>query len=285
MLSWFLALGLLVSGGLGFALGAKPAFVKKTSDQHASDRNQLLMDFLYPLAIAFFAGFVFSTLVPEALTHSKGTVVAFVTGIVVMAGLSKLVFKRDPCCEAGHDHRGFGAMSLIAMSVCSLNDGMLIGLLNPVWYSGLNLGMLVHKVSSSFAIAQVLTRTNYKGNGLILFGIIYTLISPLALFLVNTTLIKTLPNTEWILAFSAGLLTYVTLTSLVPHARDIVKRQPRALFGIAVAFLISVTLGFWHTALHKKMDVDGAHGDIKVDVDAGTPAALPKTGPAQGANP
>lgn len=279
MLSWLLALGLLVSGGLGFALGAKPAFAKKASDKQGGDRNQLLMDFLYPLAVAFFAGFVFSTLVPDALTHSKGTLVAFVVGIVVMAALSKLVFKRDPCCEAGHDHRGFGAMSLIAMSVCSLNDGMIIGLLNPVWYSGLNLGMIVHKVSSSFAIAQVLTRTNYKGKGLIGFGIVYTLISPLALFLVNTTFIKTMPNNEAILAFSAGLLTYVTLTSLVPHARDIVKRQPRALFGVAVAFLVSVTLGFWHTALHKKMDVDGA------DVNAGTRFALPKTAEGQGAHP
>lgn len=261
MLAAYLALGLFLSGGFGFLLGAKPGLIRTLFLSHKNnsslniDENQRLMDYLYPLAVAFFAGFVFSTLVPDALTHSRGTLLAFGLGLLTMAALSKLVFKRDPCCETGHDYRGFGAMSLLAMSVCSLNDGLLIGLLNPVWYSGLNLGMLIHKISSSFAIAQVLRRSKYKEGGLLAFGIGYTLISPLALFLVNSGWIKSLPNTEWILAFSAGLLTYVTLTSLVPHARTIIKRQPRAIIGFVIAFLISISLGLWHTALHGHMDL------------------------------
>jgi hypothetical protein len=264
MAGTLLPLGLLISGAVGFALGAKPALllrVLRRGGNGEDHRAQDVIDSLYPLAVAFFAGFVFSTLVPDALTHSRLSVAAFVAGIAVMGLLSKLVFKRDPCCETGHDHRGFGAMSLAAMAVCSLNDGMLIGLLDPPWFSGLNLGMLVHKVSSSFAIAQVLKRTRYGGTGLAAFGIVYTLISPLAYLLAGGTWVRSLPGNESLLAFSAGLLAYVTLASLVPHSRGIIRRRPRTAYGFAFAFLISVSLGFWHTALHHKMDAAESAGN------------------------
>jgi zinc transporter ZupT len=249
-----LVVGLLVSGGVGFTLGGKPSlFAGKHGNGHPN-RAQLAMDLLYPLAVAFFAGFVFSTLVPHALTHSRGSILTFAAGIALMAVLSKLVFKQDPCCEGGHNHGGFGAMSMMAMSVCSLNDGILIGLLNPDWFSGLNLGMLVHKITSSFAIAQVLRRSRFKGAELALFGVVYTLVSPLALLAVKADWLNNLPDSELILALSAGILTYVTFGSLVPHARAIMHRRPKAIFGFVAAFAVSISLGFWHTALHHRLE-------------------------------
>ncbi len=266
-----LPLGLLISGALGFGLGARPSALfrlfRKRDGQTGRDDAQDVIDYLYPLAVAFFAGFVFSTLVPDALSHSKGSLAAFVAGISVMALLSRFVFKRDPCCETGHDHRGFGIMSLAAMAVCSLNDGLLIGLLGPSWFSGLNLGMLVHKISSSFAIVQVLKRTGFRGPGLAAFGIGYTLISPAAYLIAGSPWVRGMPDSELLLAFSAGLLAYVTLVSLVPHARAIIRRRPRTAYGFAAAFLVSVLLGFWHTALHHKMDA--------ADAPAGTLANPP----------
>ncbi len=254
MSSSLLAIGLLTSGALGFVVGGKPSLFTGNSAKSQTDRAQEVMDLLYPLAVAFFAGFVFSTLVPHALFHSRGSILAFLAGVVIMAGLSKLVFKRDPCCEGGHDHRGFGAMSLLAMSVCSLNDGVLIGILDPLWLSGLNLGMIVHKITSSFAIAQVLRRSRFQGSGLAAFGVVYTLVSPVALLAARTPWVQSHADSELILGFSAGLLTYVTLANLVPHARSIVKRRPRSAYGFAAAFLVSVSLGFWHSALHHRLD-------------------------------
>lgn len=261
-----LAIGLLISGALGFFLGARPDYLVRLirssdpSNGRASlDANDII-DFLYPLAVAFFAGFVFSTLVPDALTHSSGSFLAFAGGVTVMGLLSRYVFKRDPCCEAGHDHRGFGAMSLVAMAVCSLNDGILIGLLNPEWFSGLNIGMIIHKVTSSFAIAQVLNATRFRGWGLAVFGAGYTLISPASFLFAQGPLARNLPDVEVVLAFSAGLLVYVTVTSLIPHARAIIKRRPKTAYGFVMAFLLSICLGFWHTALHKRMEAAGDHG-------------------------
>jgi zinc transporter ZupT len=257
-----LSTGLLVSGSLGFMLGAKPSLFAGRPGPGQAERTQQAIDLLYPLAVAFFAGFVFSTLVPHALTHSRGSILAFVGGAAVMAGLSKLVFKRDPCCEGGHDHRGFGAMSLVAMSVCSLNDGLLIGLLDPSWFSGLNLGMVVHKITSSFAIAQVLRRSRFRGAGLAAFGTAYTLVSPAALLAVHGSWVKHLPDGETVMAFSAGLLTYVTLVNLAPHARAIIRRRPRAAYGFVAAFLVSVSLGFWHTALHHHLEAGESLGEV-----------------------
>lgn len=271
MSSWLLTFGLLTSGAAGFLIGANPALLARAfrKGPAQADRDaQVVMDFLFPLAVAFFAGFVFSTLVPEAMTHSRGTLIAFVCGAAAMWALSKLVFKRDPCCEVGHDHKGFGAVSLAAMAVCSLNDGLLLGLLDPPWYSGLNIGMIIHKITSSFAIAQILRQTRFRGVGLAAFGIVYTLISPLALLATRSSWFRNLPDVELLLAFSAGLLAYVTLSSLVPHARAIMRRRPSAAFGFVAAFLIAVSLGFWHTSLHRKLE-GSVHGAPVVPVADG----------------
>ena len=115
--------------------------------------------------------------------------------------------------------QALGAMSLVAMAFCSLNDGILIGLLgDPVWFSGLNIGMIIHKVTSSFAIAQVLKATHpFRGWGLAVFGAGYTLISPASfLFAQGPLARKHFPTWKKLLAFSAGLLAYVTVTSLIP---------------------------------------------------------------------
>ena len=86
------------------------------------------------------------------------------------------------------------------------------------------------------------------------FGIAYNLVSPAAYLLAHGKLIRSLPDSELLLSFSAGLLAYVTLVNLVPHARAIIKRRPRTAYGFVAAFLVSISLGLWHTALHHKMD-------------------------------
>lgn len=244
-----------------------PAYQARV-DREAQD----VIDFLYPLAVAFFAGFVFSTLVPDALTHSRSSLAAFIAGAGVMGALSKWVFKRDPCCEGGHDHRGFGFVSLIAMGVCSVNDGLLLGLLDPAWYSGLNIGMVIHKITSAFAIAQVLKQTRFRGAALYAFGVFSVCLSPLAFLATRIGWLADLPDPEPTLAFSAGLLAWVTLASLVPHARTILRRRPRIAYGCAAALAVSIGLGVWHTALHHH-----AEGDVHAPATA--PAAGSKVLP------
>jgi zinc transporter ZupT len=119
--------------------------------------------------------------------------------------------------------------------------------------------MVLHKVTSSFAIAQILRSSQYKGWKLAGFGIAYTLISPLALYAVHIPGLERALDSEWILGFSAGLLTYVTLANLVPQARRIIKRRPRTIFGFMLGFLVSLGIGFWHTRLHQNIDLGHDH--------------------------
>jgi zinc transporter ZupT len=224
-------------------------------DRDGQDAQDLI-DYLYPMAVAFFAGFVLSTLVPDALTHSRASLACFAAGAALMGFLSKKVFKRDPCCEGGHDQRGFGAVSLIAMSVCSVNDGLLLGLLSPAWWSGLNVGMFIHKITSSFAIAQVLKQTRFRGAALYAFGVFSVGISPLAYLGARGGIAQGMPEPELALAFSAGILAWVALGSLLPHARAIMRRRPRTAIGFAIALSVSIGLGFWHTAMHHRFDAE-----------------------------
>lgn len=255
MSSILLSLGVLAGGALGFWLGIRPdhAISLRPGPRRPPERGRAAaeaMELLYPLAAAFFAGFVFSTLVPDALTHSRGSLIAFAAGAAGMAILSRYVLKRDPCCEGGHDHKGLGAVSLAAMAVCSINDGLLLGLLLPAWTSGLNLGMLLHKVTSSFAIAQLLLRGGYRGRSLSAFGAAYVLVTPAALACAALPGVRGLPGLEHAMGFSAGILAYVTLASLAPHAGGILRRRPRALIGFGAALALSLGLGLWHRALH-----------------------------------
>lgn len=269
MLSLLLSLGLLAGGMLGFILGAGPGRFRRDRPRFrpvaAATASASRMELLYPLAAAFFAGFVFSTLVPEALSHSRSSIAALAAGALGMAVLSRKVLKRDPCCEGTHDanqdHKGLGAVSLAAMAVCSVNDGLLLGLLQPSWLSGLNLGMLLHKVTSSFAIAQVLVRGGYRGGSLAAFGAAYALVSPAVLMASGLPGFGSLPGMDLLMAFSGGILAYVTVASLAPHAGGILRRRPKAAIGFAAALLLSLAIGFRHRALHEEGGGHGAHGD------------------------
>jgi hypothetical protein len=247
MLSLVLFAGLLLSGLLGFLLGARPEILFRI---RSGERAQAAVELLYPLAAAFFAGYVFSTLVPEALMHSRGTLAAFLLGAAGMGILSRYLLKRDPCCEGGHDHRGLSLVSLVAMSICSVNDGMLLGLLQPAWHSGLNLGMILHKVTSSFAIAQVLVRSGHRGLGLAVFGVGYILVSPAAYAATGLPVLRDIPGGDLVAGFGAGVLAYAATAGLAPHAGAILRRRPKALFGAVAALLLSIGIGFWHRSLH-----------------------------------
>jgi hypothetical protein len=279
MLSQVLLAGLLLSGFLGFLLGARPGILFRS---RSGEGARAAVELLYPLAAAFFAGYVFSTLVPEALMHSRATLAAFVGGAAGMGILSRYLLKRDPCCEGGHDHRGLSLVSLVAMSICSVNDGMLLGLLQPAWHSGLNLGMILHKVTSSFAIAQVLVRSGHRGSGLAVFGLAYVLVSPVAYAATGLPALRDLPGGDLVTGFGAGILAYAATAGLAPHAGAILRRRPKALFGAVAALLLSIGIGIWHRALHSHAGQEAGHGrgDIGADEHAGQDPA-----PAHPASP
>lgn len=231
---------------LGFAFGVLPFRKRK----HSEDMGSGTLDHLFPVTVAFFIGYLAVTLIPHALLEARQPFAAFLLGAAVMAILSRKVFHRDPCCEVGHTHDPLGWTFFLALSVCSINDGVLIGIIHPPLFSGLNLGMLFHKVTSSFALALALGHWHYRGNRLSLLGLTNGLISPACFF--AGLYLRSAPRgvLDSLLGFSAGILTYTVLTGMLPHSHQMLKRKPTAWIGFLAALAIALYLGFLHRAWH-----------------------------------
>jgi zinc transporter ZupT len=218
------------------------------------------MDALYPIAAAFFIGFLVTTLVPHLFEDPLYLLPAFGVGYLVMALWSRQVAHHDPCCEVGHDPKPLGTASAIAMAICSLNDGLLLGLLNPPWLSGVNFGMLLHKVTSSFALAQLLSQSARSRRTVWIWTLGYAFVSPVTFYLGRSGL---LVEGRWLgmaLGFSAGILSYSIWTGMIPHSRRILKQKPMALVGFIGALAVSVILGFFHSSLHHGLTSESGKG-------------------------
>ena len=243
-MSWWLPLGLALASLAGFALGGAPFFVA------AKGENRSLLDHLYPMTVAFFIGYVGMALLPHALFEAKLSLLAFAAGVAVMAFLSRKVFHRDPCCEAGHAPDPLGWTAFLALSVCAVNDGILMGIIAPPWLSGLNLGMLFHKVTSSFALALALGHWRHRGGRLVFMGLSHALLSPIFFFAGHWAHGAVTGILEPLMGFSAGILTYTVLTGMLPHSGQMLKRKPAAWFGFSAALGLALYLGYLHRAAH-----------------------------------
>lgn len=253
MYSLWLPLGLALGSWVGFLLGTLPFRIRSSHHDHDLEHEieSSVLDYLYPITVAFFLGYLASTLIPHALFEGESIpVFSFMAGVVLMAVLSRKVLKKDPCCETGHDHEPIGWAFFIALAVCAVNDGVLLGLIDPPWLSGLNFGMLIHKVTSSFALALALGHWNYRGARLAWLGFINGLISP-ALFFVGLALKgQSMLPFDSLLGLSAGVLVYTVLTGMLPHSRQMLKRKPAAWIGFLVALGAAVWLGMLHRGFH-----------------------------------
>jgi zinc transporter ZupT len=244
MMTWSLPFGMLVASVLGSAI----CLFGRTA---AGKKSSTWMDALYPIAAAFFIGFLVTTLVPHLFEAPLLLLPAFLVGYLVMALWSRQVAHHDPCCEVGHDPKPLGTASAIAMAICSLNDGLLLGLLAPQWLSGVNLGMILHKVTSSFALAQLLSQSSRTRQTVWIWTLGYAFVSPVTFYLGHSGL---LVEGRWLgiaLGFSAGILSYSIWTGMIPHSRRILKEKPMALIGFVGALAVSLALGFFHSSLHQ----------------------------------
>jgi zinc transporter ZupT len=248
----WLPLGLALSSLAGFALGTLPFRVRSSHDSHDLEEavEASVIEYLYPVTVAFFVGYLAVMAVPHSLAEAPPGLLAVVLGIGVMALLSRKILKRDPCCETGHKHDPLGWAFFAALSVCAMNDGVLIGLIDPPWLSGMNLGMLVHKVTSSFALALALGHWHYRGGRLWTLGLVNAAISPLFYYAGRSLRgIEALPL-ETLLGFSVGILAYTVFSGMLPHSGKMLKRKPSAWVGFGAALAVAVALGLVHRGMH-----------------------------------
>jgi zinc transporter ZupT len=257
MSNLWLPAGLALSSWAGFALGTLPFRVRSSHDSHdlAEATESSVTGYLYPVTVAFFVGYLAVMAVPHAQNlGSPGEwlvpLLSLAAGAGVMAFLARRVFRRDPCCETGHKHDPIGWAFFAALAVCAVNDGLLIGLIDPPWFSGLNLGMVVHKVTSSFALALALGHWHYRGRRLFLLGLVNGLISPVLYYVGSGLRHFESLSLEALLGFSLGVLLYTVCAGMLPHSGQMLKRKPAAWMGFMAALMIAVGLGLLHRSYH-----------------------------------
>lgn len=180
-------------------------------------------------------------------------------GFIAMMFWVDKVTQNDPCCEAGHDPHPISLASLFAMSICSLNDGLLLALAAPVWYAGIFFGMLLHKVTSQFALTELLIRAKKLPGSPLGWSIGYALLTPLvfvACASIGPSFASPLMKRyafafDAALGFSAGILLYTLWSGMLPHSRRVVKERPWALAVFVVALAVAIFLGLGHHQLHE----------------------------------
>lgn len=213
---------------------------------------------VYSLGVAFAAGTLLTMILvhvlPEAMAESAHAPIMFVLGFVGMLLLHQHVLRADPCC--GHEHaQHAGFPSFLALTLCSLNDGILLsgeadlGLRSPLLWA-----MAIHECNAGFALFVLLRETAGPGAHWTSrwYLLVFALTAPLTMLFLSGLEQPWIP---YLLAFSAGSLLYVVAGSLVPRVEH-VAREGRApvITAFLVAVLVNVGLHLWNPHDHDAHD-------------------------------
>ena len=150
----------------------------------------LRRDVLMALAVSFATGtllaIILGHVIPETAINARTHDIAYyiVGGFVLMMVFNHYIFENDPCCdhegdhghagdtEEGHNHR-LGLATIGAMTVCTVNDGILLGnVQNMTLATPLLWAMIGHKLTAAFGLytmVRVCVREKSKMSAFFLF--------------------------------------------------------------------------------------------------------------------
>ncbi len=194
---------------------------------------------------AFAAGTLLSMILlhvmPEAMAHSNRATPLFVAGFVLMMIAHQHGLRADPCCGHEEHARHGGLPSLLALCLCSLNDGIVLysdvgrGLASPLLWA-----MCVHQAMASFALLMLLRELGALASRrrTLAFMAAFLAAAPLSLLLAAQLAAVT---AVWahLLALAAGALLYVIAGSMVPRVEHLARE---GIGAVPVMFLAAVLL-------------------------------------------
>ena len=228
-----------------FILGVIPSKIKLSQKKE---------DFIFIICGAIFLsytiGLCFHAIKSE---HSLPNLGLIALGCTIMFILNRLVLKKQPCCSNGFITTEWGLLSLASISLCSINDGIILYFSNSSVFSLFIIGFIFHKFITSFLIARIIYTCQVHHNLQKLLGVLILLATPIAYFV--THLIVNRPHThehethlgEYTLAFSTGVLLYVTISGIYPRIHRYFKTQKLQLLFAATIFIVTFFAGSLHS--------------------------------------
>jgi len=238
-------------------------------------RRESLMAASISFATGTLLAIVLGHVIPETIANNSDETLPyyFVGGFVLMMLFNHYIFENDPCCdhegdhghasdtEEGHNHK-LGLATIGAMTVCTVNDGILLGSTHEelTIKSALLWAMVGHKLTAAFGLYTMI-KICVKEKSILstFFLFLFVILTPV--FYVLTVGGDLFPGVilPRALGLSAGIVLYVVSVNLIPRCNEHGHRFPKL---VIISLLLGVISTFYFAHLeHKGHDHSGHNHD------------------------
>lgn len=194
------------------------------------------------LLLAFSGAFLLSITVFDLLPDVYESLASKTTGLLIMLGIFTQIFLEffSKGAEHGHMHIHKNASVfpwLLFVSLCfhAFLEGFPINQDNSMVY-----GVLIHKIPIAVLLTTFLIRSDFKNIQIVLFLVIFVLMTPLGTFMANSVAIL-LDYVIYINALVIGIFLHVSTTILFEssegHRFNLVKLLT-VILGIGLAYML-----------------------------------------------
>lgn len=258
-MDWSVFVAILLAAIAGIALA--PLLIRRDS----------LMAMSLSFATGTLLAIVLGHVIPDTLKHVQDDTLPYyiVGGFVLMLIFNHYIFENDPCCdhegdhghagdtEEGHNHK-LGLATIGAMTVCTVNDGILLGTAKELSMgSALLWAMVGHKLTAAFGLytmVKVCVKEKSKASAFFLF-----------LFVVLTPVVYGLTASGYgfpenvmprALCLSSGVVLYVIAVNLIPRCNELGHRFPRT---VVISLILGIVSTFYFAFLEHEGHDHGSH--------------------------
>jgi zinc transporter ZupT len=235
-------------------------------------RRDILMAISVSFATGTLLAIILGHVIPETLIQNNHDIPYYlVTGFIVMMICNHYIFENDPCCDhdgdhghagdtdEGHNHK-LGLATIGAMTVCTVNDGILLGhqaeltLNTPLLWA-----MVGHKLTAAFGLyTMVKVCVSKKSKLSAFFLFLFVVLTPVVYAITSSNVLEiSTVVMDRILALSAGIVLYVISVNLIPRCNELGHKFPKA---VIIALIMGIVSTFYFVEIghdensHEKHD-------------------------------
>lgn len=202
--------------------------------------------------VSFSAGVLLATaflhLLPDALERTPPfqVGVAILLSFVFLFILEKFIMLH-PCEETHCDYHTVGIAAFVGMTIHTFFDGFALGTALFVENLGwlVLLAIMAHKIPSSFSLASILKKAQWKTARILVFIFIFGLIIPIGA-LISSTVLKSIGDQAIgiALGLSLGTFIYIATSDFLPEVHRAQSQRLKNLFSFLLGIFLMALLVF-----------------------------------------
>jgi len=249
-------IALLICSAIILTVSLAGAFIPQLREM-----NSRQIHLMVALSAGIFLGILFFMLLPETFeeaTDGMGAVAWILCGFLIIL-LVDVILKRmhmstcphEECIDKDHGHKMTSFSAFAGLAIHAAVDGMILAVALHLGHGiaiAALIGIVLHKFADLFALSSTFKLTGIDKRKVILYLIIFALITPIAAF-VSMPIIEMVEDISMFipLAIATGTFMYVGIYALLPEAfherKDSIISFVLVVAGIVAIALISMLLG------------------------------------------